>query len=124
MPFCNLPKAEQIEHLIRHLEDRTINKAIRRSIARPKKEKTTANIATLLDALQRQEERQPGSALLQIGRFKRTVILIGQDLLRGPYSQKELDLNEIPQSTRADSVSEPSTLGSGCDPARSSLGLW
>ena len=52
MPFCKLPKAEQLEQFIRHIEDREINKVIRRSIARPKEEKTTADVATVLDALQ------------------------------------------------------------------------
>ncbi|MGA2370788.1 MAG: hypothetical protein ACLPPV_16185 [Candidatus Korobacteraceae bacterium] len=81
MPFCTLPKAEQLEALIRRSEDREINKVIRKSIGQPRQEKTTADVATLLDALQQQETRQPGSVLLQVGRFKRTVILIGQDLL-------------------------------------------
>ena len=124
MPFCKLPKAEQLEHFIRHSEDREINKVIRRSVARAKQEKTTADVATVLDALQQQEARQPGSVLLQVGRFQRTVILIGQDLLAGKYSQKELELHEIPRSAQADSVSDTFILGPGRDPPRSSLGLW
>src|SRR5208283_4468959 len=39
MQFCKLPQAEQLEHFIRQSEDREINKVIRRSISRPKKEK-------------------------------------------------------------------------------------
>ena len=113
MPFCKLPKAEQLEHFIRRIEDREINKVVRRSIARPKQEKTTADVATVLDALQQQEARNPGSVLLQIGQFQRTVILIGQDLLRGPYSQKELELHEIPRSSQANSVSDTPALGPG-----------
>ena len=113
MPFCKLPKAEQLEHFIRRIEDREINKVIRRSIARPKQEKTTADVATVLDALQQQEARNPGSVLMQIGRFQRTVILIGQDLLREPYSQKELELHEIPRSSQANSVSDTPALGPG-----------
>jgi hypothetical protein len=113
MAFCRLPKAEQLERFIRRSEDREINKVIRRSVSRPKEAKTTADVAALLDALQRQEARQPGSVLLHVGRLKRTVIILGQDLLRGPYSQKELDLHEIPQSTQADPVSDTSALGPG-----------
>jgi hypothetical protein len=124
MPFCKLPKAEQLERFIRQSEDREINKVIRRSVSQPKEEKTTADVATVLDALQQQEARQPGSVLLQVGRFQRTVILIGQDLLTGPYSQKELDIHEISRPSQADSVSDAPTLGPGRDPSRSSLGLW
>ena len=89
MPFCKLPKADQLEHFIRHSEDREITKVIRRSVSRVKEEKAAADVATVLDALQQQEARRPESVLLQVGRFQHTVILIGQDLLTGPYSQKE-----------------------------------
>lgn len=111
MQFCNLPKAEQLEHFIRHSEDRETNKVIRRSITRPKKEKISTDIAAVLDALQQQEARQPGSVVVKVGRFQHTVILIGQDLLTGPYSQKELELREMPRSSQADSVSGAPTLG-------------
>jgi hypothetical protein len=60
MPFCKLPMAEQLELFIRHIEGREINKVIRRSIAQPRQEKTTASVATLLDALRQQEARGPG----------------------------------------------------------------
>ena len=113
MQFCRLPKAEQVEHFIRHSEDREINKVIRRSIAGLKEKKPSRDAAAVLDALQQQEARQPGSVLLQVGRFQRTVVLIGQNLLTGLYSQKELDLHEIPRSSQADSVSDAPTLGPG-----------
>ena len=111
MQFCRLPKAEQVEPFIRHSEDRETDKVIRRSIARLKEKKISPDVGTVLDALQQQEARQPGSVLLRVGRLQRTVILIGQDLLTGPYSQKELDLHEIPRSSQADSVSDAPTLG-------------
>ncbi len=113
MPFCELPQAEQLERFIRQSEDREINKVIRRSVLRPKEERTTADVAAVLDALQQQEARQPGSVLLQVGRFQHTVILIGQDLLTGPYSQKELDIHEIPRPSPTDSLSDPPILGPG-----------
>ena len=92
MQFCKLPRAEQLEQFIRHSEERATNKVIRQSVARPKEEKTSPDVAAVLDALQQQEARQPGSVVVQVGRFQRTVILIGQDLLTGPHSQKELKL--------------------------------
>jgi ParB-like chromosome segregation protein Spo0J len=113
MQFCNLPKAEQLEHFIRHSEERETNKVIRRSIIRSRKEKISPDVGAVLDALQQQEARQPGSVVVQVGRFQRTVVLIGQELLTGPYSQKELDLNEIPRSSQADPLSDAPTLGPG-----------
>jgi hypothetical protein len=113
MKFCKLHKAEQLEHFLRYSEDREASKVIRRSITRSKKEKISLDVGAVLDALQQQEARQPGSVVVQVGRFQRTVILLGQDLLTGPYSQKELDLHEIPRSSQADSVADPPTLGPG-----------
>ncbi len=94
--LCKLPRDEQLEHFIRYIEERATNKVIRQSIARPKEEKISPDVLTVLDALQRQEARKPGSVALRVGRHKRTVVHIGQDLIDGPYSQKELNLHEIP----------------------------
>jgi hypothetical protein len=90
--FCKLPRAEQLEQFIRYSEERATNKVIRRSIARPKEEKTSLDVIAVLDALQHQEARQPGSVAVRVGRHKRTVVLIGQDLFGEPHSQKELTL--------------------------------
>ena len=58
---------------------------IRGSVARPKKEKTGVGFATvtILDALQQQESRQPGSVPVRLSRLQRTVLLVGKDLLTG-----------------------------------------
>jgi hypothetical protein len=90
--LCKLPKAEQLEQFIRYSEERATNKVIRRSVTRPKREKIRPDVATVLDALQHQEARQPGSVAVRVGRHKRTVVLVGRDLLTGPHSQKELKL--------------------------------
>jgi hypothetical protein len=90
--FCKLPRAEQLEQFIRYSEERATNKVIRRSIARPKEEKTSLNVVAVLDALRQQEVQQPGSVAVRVGRHKRTVVLIGQDLFGEPHSQKELTL--------------------------------
>jgi len=90
--FCKLPQAEQLEQFIRYMEERAINKVIRRSITRPKEEKTCPDAATVLDALQFREAQQPGSVVVRVGRLQRTVVLVGQDLLTGRYPQEELEL--------------------------------
>jgi hypothetical protein len=90
--FCKLPWAEQLERFIRYSEERATNKVIRRSIARPKEENISPDVVTVLNALQQREGRQPGSVEVRVGRQQRTVVLIGQDLLTGPHSERELKL--------------------------------
>jgi len=90
--FCKLPWAEQLEQFIRYSEERATNKVIRRSIARPKEENISPDVVTVLNALQQREGRQPGSVEVRVGRQQRTVVLIGQDLLTGPHSERELKL--------------------------------
>jgi hypothetical protein len=111
--FCKLSRAEQLKQFICYSEERATNRVIRRSIPQPKENKATLDALTVLDALQHQEARQPGSVAVRVGRHKRTVVLIGQDLFAGPPSQKELKLHEIPRSAQEDSVSEASLLGPG-----------
>jgi hypothetical protein len=86
--LCKLPKAEQLEQFIQRSEERATSKVIRRSINRPRREASSLDAVTILDALQQQEVRQPGSVAVQVSRFQRTVVIIGRDLLAGPYSQK------------------------------------
>jgi hypothetical protein len=87
-----LAQAEQLEHFIRYSEERATNKVIRRTIPKPKEQKASLEVVAVLDALQSQEARQPGSVAVRVGRHKRTVVLIGQDLFGEPHSQKELHL--------------------------------
>jgi hypothetical protein len=90
--FCKLPKKMQMEQFIRYSEGRAINRVIRRSIAQPKEKKASVDVLAVLDALQRQEARRPGSVAVRVSRDKRTVVLVGQDYIAGSHSQKELKL--------------------------------
>jgi hypothetical protein len=90
--FCKLPRAAQLEQFIRYSEERATNRVIRRSIPQPKEKKASLDVLAVLDALQCQEARQPGSVAVRVGRHKRTVVLVGQDYVAGPHSQKELKL--------------------------------
>ena len=72
--------------------ERATSKVIRQSITRLKKATTSPDLMTVLDALQHQETRQPGSVVVRIGRLQRTVVLMGQDLLAGLHPQEELNL--------------------------------
>jgi hypothetical protein len=90
VPWCKLPKAQQVEQLTNYLWERTTNKMIRDSIGRPKKCESNLDMCSVLEALQLQEARQPGSVIVRRGGLQHTVILISQDLLAGPLAQMGL----------------------------------
>jgi hypothetical protein len=87
-----LPKAEQLEQFVSYSEERATNRVIRRSIPQPREKKASLDVLAVLDVLQRQEARQTGSVAVRVGRHKRTVVLIGEDLSAGLPSQRELKL--------------------------------
>jgi hypothetical protein len=92
LQLCKFPRAKQLEQFIRYSEERATNKVIRRSIARPRGEKSSLEVLPLLDSLRQQEARKPGSVVVRVGRHQRTVILVGRDLLPEPSVQKESNL--------------------------------
>jgi hypothetical protein len=92
MHFSDLPRAEQLEQFIRYSEECATNSVIRRATARPRDEKASLDVIAILDALQRQEARQPGSVRVRVDRHNRTMVLISQDQLTGPQFSKDLPL--------------------------------
>jgi hypothetical protein len=92
MQLCKVPRAEQLEQFIRYSEERATRKVIRQSVSRPGREETSPNLSAVLESLRQQEARHPGSVIVQVGQLQRTVILIGQDLLTEPHSQREWNL--------------------------------
>src|SRR5271169_2094849 len=95
----------QLECLIRHTEDREISKGNPSVSGSAREGRDRRQHSLTTGYLQQQEARLPGSVLVRVSRLQRTVILIGKDLFIGPYSQKELELNEMPQSAQSDSFS-------------------
>ena len=89
--LCKFSRSEQVEQFSRSREERAISKVIRRAIAQSKGE-TQPDIASLLEALQRQEQHQPGSVEVRLGMLQRTVIVLGRDMTAAKQSQKELKL--------------------------------
>ncbi len=89
--LCKLPRSEHVEQFSRSREDRAMNKVIRQAIAEPKGE-TRPDTASLLEALMQQEAQQPGSVDGRLGNLRRMVVVLGQDQLNGPRSQRELKL--------------------------------
>jgi hypothetical protein len=90
--WCRLPKTQQVEQFTRYAWERATSKVIRQSVARLKGNGTSLDVLTVLNILQQQEARQPGSIVVRVGRLQRTTVLVGQDLLAGLHSQGELDL--------------------------------
>ena len=92
MQLCKLPRGEQLEQFIRYSEERATRKVIRQAVSRPKREKTNPNLSAVLETLRQQETRHPGSVVVQVGRFHRTLILIGRDLLAEAHSERKWNL--------------------------------
>ena len=88
--WCRLPKKQQLEQFTRYIWKRTRNKVIGQAIAEPKGGRTDLDLITVLDAMQRQENRQPGSVVLRVSRLRRTIVLIGEDLLTDLHSQRSI----------------------------------
>jgi hypothetical protein len=92
MQLCKAPHAEQLMEFMRYSEERAISKVIRRSLVQPQESDISIDPGTVLKALHSREELRSGSFLVRIVRHKRTVILVGQDLLSEINSQKEMQL--------------------------------
>ncbi len=92
MQLCKLPRTEQVEQFVRRSEERAIDKVIRRSLARPKQEEISPDVLTVLEALRLQEAREPGSVVLRVGPFQRTVVLLGKEVFTTLHSQRDLEL--------------------------------
>jgi hypothetical protein len=90
--WCKLPKAQQVEQFTDYLWERTTHKVIRQSIGRSKKNEINLDFRAVINMLQQQEAQKPGSVMVRVGRLQRTVILIGQDLLADPRSQRRFKL--------------------------------
>jgi len=91
--WCRQPKAQQMEQFTQYTLERATSKVIRQSIARLKKDKTSPDlIITVLDALQRQEARQPGSVLQRQGRSQHSIVLVGKGLHMERQLEKELEV--------------------------------
>jgi hypothetical protein len=90
MELCKLPNSEQLNEFTRYSEERATGKVIRRCLLQPRKGEISLDSVSVLEALHNHQERRAGSVLVRIVRNKRTVILVGQDLLDEINAQKEL----------------------------------
>jgi hypothetical protein len=79
--LSSLPKSQQVEQFVRYSEERAT-----------KEKKASLDVVAALDALQHMEALLPGSVAVRVSRHKRTVVLVGQDLMAALPLQKELHL--------------------------------
>jgi hypothetical protein len=92
--FCKSPRNEQLEQLIRHTTERATAKVIRQSLTQRGKQEgsSSTDLTKVLDALRRQEMRQPGSITITLSARNHSAVLIGRDLLSQSISQAESNL--------------------------------
>lgn len=96
MRLCKLPRAEQLNQFMRESEERAMDKIIRQAIAQPKKQNTTPDVVTVLEALNQQEARQPGSVVMRVGRYSKTVIVSVKIYLLGEILKRSWSCHEVP----------------------------
>jgi hypothetical protein len=77
--WCKLSKLQQKTEFARYEEERTQRKILREFL--PEHSKVSLDPAQVIEVLRRLEARQPGSIAIRNGRSRRTVVILGQDLL-------------------------------------------
>ncbi len=90
--LCSLPKNRQVIEVTEHAWQREASKVIRQSVSRLKLAQKPDDTISVLDALRRQEEEQPGSVEIRISHSSRTLVVLGKDLLATRHSELELKL--------------------------------
>ena len=85
--WCKLSRMQQKEEFARYEEECTLRKILREcSVGQPK---VSLDPAQIIEVLQREETRQPGSITIRASRGRRTVVIVGQDLLSLVGEHKE-----------------------------------
>jgi hypothetical protein len=79
--LCKHPLADQLEAFTRYIEERAIDKVIRRTLTRSRQQEPCLNAASMLAAFQLCESRHPGSVVVRRGRSGRTTISVSTDVL-------------------------------------------
>jgi len=87
--WCKLPKLQQIEEFARHEEERFRRKLVREISV--EHSDVSLDPAHIIEVLQREEAQGPGFIAIRTSRSRRTVVVLGQDLLVKLDAQKELN---------------------------------
>ena len=84
-----LPKLQQKEEFARHEEERFRRKLVREFS--DEHSDVSLDPAQIIQVLQREEARRPGFIAIRTSRSRRTVVVLGQDVLAKLDAQKELN---------------------------------
>jgi hypothetical protein len=87
--WCKLPKLQQKEEFARYEEERFRRKLVREISV--EHSDVSLDPAQVIEVLQREEARWPGFIAICTSRSRRTVVVLGQDLLAKLDAQKELN---------------------------------
>jgi hypothetical protein len=79
--LCKLPRVEQLKRFTEVCSRRAIDKSIRASMSDLEQGADPKSTSAVLDMLQQQEQREPGSVKVRIGTSRETVVQVGQDFL-------------------------------------------
>jgi hypothetical protein len=88
--MCKQIKSQQAILLLKYISERENNKVIRQVITRLKGEKRCPSFAEIMNALAQQEAGQPGSVTVKMSRLRRSVVIVGHDLLSSSLVQGTL----------------------------------
>lgn len=77
--WCKLSKLEQRDQFAKYEEERTQRNVLREFSSRPTS--VLLDASQVIKTLEETETQHPGSIAIRIGRSKRTVVILGQDLL-------------------------------------------
>jgi hypothetical protein len=90
--LCRLPLRSQLEALTEDYCDRVASKVENELPFRQGKGDLKLGVTVVLNSLQQQEQRLPGSVSVRISRRKRTVILVGEDVQAHIHQRKNLTI--------------------------------
>jgi hypothetical protein len=90
--LCKLPKAQQVEAFTQLIEEREVDKVIRQTVPSKRSPNDYPDAARLLEALQQEESRRPGSVLVSRTRSGTLVIIVNRDVPESITSQRELSI--------------------------------
>jgi hypothetical protein len=111
--LCKLPRADQLDAFTQLIEERAIDKVIRRALTGAGKQAPCLESTSMLNAFQLCETRHPGSVVVRRGASGHTTISVSNELLDKINSQTELLLHDTTGTTQRAGNSDPSLLGPG-----------
>jgi hypothetical protein len=93
------PTSEQLQRFTQEIEEKNLDKVIRKYVRRANSAEARPDVIGLLEALLTRETQKPGSVKLRRFRGSAAEVLVVQDLSTSGILQGELKLHEVQGST-------------------------